>query len=78
MPSFPPPPKDVSFTCSAAGILKKGLKDRHTDIKAFLKRPSSHYGYCQEITPNTHWGKKSAVKRGKEDDLGAVGAGRYV
>jgi hypothetical protein len=57
---------------------KRASKTDTQDIKAFLKRPSSHYGYCQEITPNTHWGKKSAVKRGKEDDLGAVGAGRYV
>lgn len=32
-------------------------RDRKTDIqgiKAFFTRPSTHYGYCQEIIPNTH------------------------
>lgn len=40
-------------------------RDRKTDIqdiKAFFRRPGTHYGYCQEIIPNTHFEKGSSHK----------------
>ena len=50
--------------------------DIQQGIKAFFRRPSTHYGYCQEIIPNTLILKKAAVTRGKE--VYAVRGGRCV
>lgn len=44
-------------------------RNRKTDIqqgiKAFFRRLSNHYGYCQEIIPNTLILKKAAVIKGE-------------
>lgn len=39
---------------------KRDWKTDIQDIKAFFRRPGTHYGYCQEIIPNIHFEKGSS------------------